>query len=97
MNPLTKFNTVFKTNKPVIAMAHLLPLPGSPLYDAERGVKGIHPRSATASMKHFNMEASIAISRSLDHLHASCQIVRAAYAERARGHVDIAIGKSCGD
>jgi hypothetical protein len=41
MNPLTKFNTVFKTNKPVIAMAHLLPLPGSPLYDAERRVKGI--------------------------------------------------------
>jgi uncharacterized protein len=41
MNPLTKFNTVFKTNKPVIAMAHLLPLPGSPLYDAGRGVGGI--------------------------------------------------------
>jgi hypothetical protein len=28
-------------HKPVIAMAHLPPLPGTPLYDAERGVGGI--------------------------------------------------------
>jgi predicted TIM-barrel enzyme len=36
MNALTKFSGVSKTNKPIIAMAYLLPLPGSPLYDTER-------------------------------------------------------------
>ena len=41
MNALTKFSGVFKTNKPIIAMAHLLPLPGSPLYDTGRGIEGI--------------------------------------------------------
>ncbi|MEX2536626.1 MAG: BtpA/SgcQ family protein [Trueperaceae bacterium] len=29
---------MFKQPKPVIAMAHLLPLPGTPLYDAEGGI-----------------------------------------------------------
>jgi membrane complex biogenesis BtpA family protein len=41
MNALEKFQIVFKTNKPIIAMVHLLPLPGSPLYDAGRGIEGI--------------------------------------------------------
>ena len=29
------------TDKPVIAMAHLLPLPGAPLYDADGGMQAI--------------------------------------------------------
>ena len=29
------------TDKPVIAMAHLLPLPGAPLYDADGGIQAI--------------------------------------------------------
>ena len=32
---------LFGTAKPVIGMAHLLPLPGSPLYDKKAGVDGI--------------------------------------------------------
>jgi membrane complex biogenesis BtpA family protein len=35
------FQSLFGTRKPVIAMAHLLPLPGSPLYDPEKGVNQI--------------------------------------------------------
>jgi uncharacterized protein len=37
----TKFNQVFKVNKPIIAMVHLRPLPGSPLYDAAGGIDAI--------------------------------------------------------
>jgi len=32
---------VFGTRKPVIAMVHFPPLPGTPLYDAQRGIGGI--------------------------------------------------------
>ena len=32
---------LFGTSKPVIAMAHLQPLPGSPGYDCDRGVEGL--------------------------------------------------------
>lgn len=32
---------LFGVEKPVIAMAHFLPLPGTPLYDEKRGVTGI--------------------------------------------------------
>ena len=32
---------LFQVEKPVIAMAHLPPLPGTPLYDEQRGVAGI--------------------------------------------------------
>lgn len=35
------FMTHFDGRKPVIAMAHLPPLPGTPLYDADAGVEGI--------------------------------------------------------
>ena len=38
---------LFGTNKPIIAMAHLQPLPGSPGYDADRGVQGIIDAVAT--------------------------------------------------
>lgn len=34
-------SALFGTAKPVIGMAHLLPLPGSPLYDRRAGVDGI--------------------------------------------------------
>jgi uncharacterized protein len=34
------FRDVFAHPKPIIAMAHLLPLPGSPLYDAALGITG---------------------------------------------------------
>jgi membrane complex biogenesis BtpA family protein len=36
-----RFADLFATAKPVIAMAHLPPLPGTPLYDDDRGVAGI--------------------------------------------------------
>lgn len=36
-----KFRQVFGIGKPVIAMIHLGALPGSPLYDAERGLDGL--------------------------------------------------------
>lgn len=35
------FDAVFRERKPIIAMAHLPPLPGSPLYDTDRGMAGI--------------------------------------------------------
>lgn len=35
------FSETFRTAKPIIAMAHLPPLPGSPLYDKDKGVDGI--------------------------------------------------------
>jgi membrane complex biogenesis BtpA family protein len=36
-----RFTDLFASSKPVIAMAHLPPLPGTPLYDSEAGVDGI--------------------------------------------------------
>jgi uncharacterized protein len=36
-----RFRELFSTPKPVIAMAHLPPLPGTPLYDERTGVAGI--------------------------------------------------------
>jgi membrane complex biogenesis BtpA family protein len=36
-----KFAGIFRTAKPVIAMVHFGALPGSPLYDAERGLEGL--------------------------------------------------------
>jgi len=36
-----KFRSVFGETKPVIAMVHFGALPGSPLYDAERGLDGL--------------------------------------------------------
>lgn len=38
---MDRFQTVFGTAKPVIAMVHLGALPGAPLYDAEAGVETI--------------------------------------------------------
>lgn len=39
--PRPSISALFGTAKPVIGMAHLLPLPGSPLYDRKAGVDGI--------------------------------------------------------
>lgn len=36
-----KFQSLFKTTKPVIAMVHFGALPGAPLYDAEAGLAGL--------------------------------------------------------
>jgi predicted TIM-barrel enzyme len=36
---------VFGVSKPVIGMVHLPALPGSPLYDAARGMEGILERA----------------------------------------------------
>jgi membrane complex biogenesis BtpA family protein len=36
-----RFTDLFDSEKPVIAMAHVPPLPGTPLYDAESGVEGL--------------------------------------------------------
>lgn len=38
---MPKFEAVFGTAKPVIAMVHLGALPGTPLYDSERGLSGL--------------------------------------------------------
>ncbi|MDX6540656.1 MAG: BtpA family, partial [Gaiellales bacterium] len=35
-----RFRRIFATPRPVIAMAHVPALPGSPLYDAGAGVQG---------------------------------------------------------
>ncbi len=37
-----KFSSLFTGIRPVIAMVHLNPMPGTPLYDADAGVEGIH-------------------------------------------------------
>ncbi|MDX3974854.1 BtpA/SgcQ family protein [Shinella sp.] len=39
---MTKFADLFPGIKPVIAMVHLNPMPGTPLYDADAGVEGIY-------------------------------------------------------
>jgi len=36
-----RFRDLFPGGKPIIAMAHLPPLPGTPLYDASRGIDGL--------------------------------------------------------
>lgn len=36
-----RFREIFSTPKPIIAMAHVPPLPGTPLYDAGRGIDGL--------------------------------------------------------
>lgn len=38
---MSRFKAVFGGTKPVIAMVHLGALPGTPLYDAARGVEGV--------------------------------------------------------
>lgn len=38
---LSRFNNVLGTEKPIIAMAHLPALPGSPLYDAKAGIDAL--------------------------------------------------------
>jgi hypothetical protein len=37
---MERFRKLFPNGKPLIAMAHLPPLPGTPLYDAARGMQG---------------------------------------------------------
>ena len=41
MKLMQQFESLFGTNKPIIAMVHLGALPGSPLYDADFGVEGL--------------------------------------------------------
>ena len=39
---MSRFKTIFpKVDKPLIAMAHVPPLPGTPLFDAAKGVQGL--------------------------------------------------------
>jgi membrane complex biogenesis BtpA family protein len=38
---MNNLNSIFTNKKPIIAMAHLPPLPGTPLYDNESGISGI--------------------------------------------------------
>lgn len=38
---MSKFFNLFPTRKPIIAMVHLNPLPGTPLYDEKAGVDGV--------------------------------------------------------
>lgn len=37
---MNAFHQIFGRRKPIIAMAHLPPLPGTPLHDADRGIDG---------------------------------------------------------
>jgi uncharacterized protein len=41
MEAMDRFHDVLGTRKPIIAMAHLGPLPGSPLYDRKEGIEGL--------------------------------------------------------
>ncbi len=41
MKTRPRFTDLFASEKPVIAMAHLGPLPGSPLYDEDAGIDGV--------------------------------------------------------
>jgi uncharacterized protein len=41
-----RFQSVFGTQKPVVAMVHLGALPGTPLYDADRGLDGLLAEAA---------------------------------------------------
>lgn len=36
-----RFRDLFPAHKPIIAMAHVPPLPGTPLYDSRRGIDGL--------------------------------------------------------
>lgn len=45
-----RFRDLFPSRKPVIAMAHVPPLPGTPLYDASRGADGL-VESVAADLK----------------------------------------------
>jgi membrane complex biogenesis BtpA family protein len=47
-----RFTDLFASAKPVIAMAHLPPLPGTPLYDDQAGVDGI-VESVRADLAHL--------------------------------------------
>ncbi len=38
---MERFRKLFPSGKPLIAMAHLSPLPGTPLYDADAGMAGV--------------------------------------------------------
>ncbi|MFZ5853383.1 MAG: BtpA/SgcQ family protein [Chloroflexota bacterium] len=38
---MRRFRDLFPAHKPIIAMAHVPPLPGTPLYDARRGIDGL--------------------------------------------------------
>ena len=37
---MSRFRTIFPDGKPLIAMAHVPALPGTPLYDADAGLPG---------------------------------------------------------
>jgi membrane complex biogenesis BtpA family protein len=49
---MNRFQAVFGTRKPIIGMVHLPPLPGSPRYDAKRGMRYIidHALEDTAAL-----------------------------------------------
>lgn len=49
---------LFKGKKPLIAMAHLLPLPGTPLYEAEGGV--------TAIVEHLRADLDVLLEAGFD-------------------------------
>lgn len=38
---MSKFKQLFGDKKPIISMVHLMPMPGSPLYQADAGIDGI--------------------------------------------------------
>ena len=54
-----RFNKVFTTRKPVIAMVHLGALPGSPLYDTKTGINGLieSARSDLHALQNANVDA----------------------------------------
>ena len=44
---MSRFRTIFPNGKPLIAMAHVPALPGTPLYDADAGLPGAIAESSS--------------------------------------------------
>lgn len=55
---MSRFRELFNTPKPIIAMAHTPPLPGTPLYDAHAGTDGI--------VDHVRRDVEILVAHGVD-------------------------------
>ncbi len=58
--PTGRLGALFPDRKPVIAMAHVPPLPGTPLYDADAGVTGLADAVA-ADLEHLLVDGIDAV------------------------------------
>ena len=62
---MTRFADIFPGHKPIIAMAHVPPLPGTPLYDESRGVDGL-VEAVRADLR-ILLDAEITLERHDEH------------------------------